>query len=41
MAAGMDMTPMITREISIEDVPENITLLQSDRNNCKITAKLR
>jgi threonine dehydrogenase-like Zn-dependent dehydrogenase len=40
MAAGMDMTPMITKEISLEDVPENIKLLQTDRENCKISAKL-
>ena len=41
MAAGMDMTPMITKEISLEEVPENIYRLQTDRNNCKISAKLR
>lgn len=38
MAAGMDITPMITKEISIEEVPENIKLLQTDRKNCKISA---
>ena len=40
MAAGMDMTPMITKQITLEEVPENITLLQTDRENCKISAKL-
>jgi scyllo-inosose 3-dehydrogenase len=40
MAAGMDMTPMITKEIILEEVPENIKLLQTDRENCKISAKL-
>ena len=40
MAAGMDMTPMITKEISLEEVPENIKLLQTDRENCKISTKL-
>jgi threonine dehydrogenase-like Zn-dependent dehydrogenase len=40
MAAGMDMTSMITKEISLEEVPENIILLQTDRENCKISAKL-
>jgi len=40
MAAGMDMTPMITKEITLEEVPENIRLLQTDRENCKISAKL-
>jgi len=38
MAAGMDVTPMITNEISLEEVPENIKLLQTDRKNCKISA---
>lgn len=37
MAAGMDVTPMITKEISLEQVPENIKLLQTDRENCKIS----
>ena len=40
MAAGMDMTPMITKEISIEEVPENLKLLQTDRENCKISVKI-
>ncbi|MEJ2295148.1 MAG: scyllo-inosose 3-dehydrogenase [Candidatus Lokiarchaeota archaeon] len=40
MAAGMDMTPMITKEILLEEVPENIQHLQTDRENCKISAKL-
>ncbi len=40
MAAGMDMTPMITKEISIEQVPENLKLLQTDRENCKISTKI-
>ena len=38
MAAGMDVTPMITKEISLKEVPENIKLLQTDRENCKISA---
>ena len=40
MAAGMDMTPMITKEISLDDVPENLKLLQKDRENCKISVKI-
>ncbi len=40
MAAGMDLTPMITKEITIDKVPENIILLQTDRENCKISAKI-
>ncbi|MCJ7647251.1 MAG: alcohol dehydrogenase catalytic domain-containing protein [Candidatus Lokiarchaeota archaeon] len=39
MAAGMDVSKMITKEISIEQVPENLNLLQTDRENCKISAK--
>ncbi|MHA1150130.1 MAG: scyllo-inosose 3-dehydrogenase [Promethearchaeota archaeon] len=37
MAAGMDMTPMITKEINLEQVAENLKLLQTDRENCKIS----
>ncbi|MFX0033813.1 MAG: scyllo-inosose 3-dehydrogenase [Promethearchaeota archaeon] len=40
MATGMDLTPMITKEISLELVPENLTLLQTDRENCKISVKI-
>ncbi|HBR01427.1 MAG TPA: alcohol dehydrogenase [Ruminiclostridium sp.] len=37
MAAGMDMTPLITKKITLDKVPENIIALQTDRRNCKIT----
>lgn len=37
MAAGMDITSMITKEISLEEVPENLKLLQTDREHCKIS----
>jgi len=40
MAAGMDMTPLVTKEIALEDVPENLKILQTDRENCKISAKI-
>ncbi|MFX1526376.1 MAG: scyllo-inosose 3-dehydrogenase [Promethearchaeota archaeon] len=40
MAAGMDLTPMITKEISIEMVPDNLKLLQTDRENCKISVRI-
>ncbi len=40
MAAGMDMTPMITKEITLEEVPQNLILLQTDRENCKISVKI-
>ncbi len=37
MAAGMDMTPMITKKIKLDEVPENLVLLRTDRKECKIT----
>jgi len=40
MAAGMDMTRLVTKKITLEEVPENLKLLQTDRNECKITAIL-
>lgn len=41
MASGLcDMSPMITKEISIEQVPENLKLLQTDKENCKISVKI-
>ncbi len=40
MASGMDMTPMITKQIKLREVPENIVLLRDDRKNCKITCTI-
>ncbi|MFX1569769.1 MAG: scyllo-inosose 3-dehydrogenase [Promethearchaeota archaeon] len=40
MAAGMDMTPMITKEISLDKVPEFLKILQTDKENCKISVKI-
>ena len=37
MATGMDMTPMSTKKISLEEVPENILKLQTDRSEVKVT----
>lgn len=37
MATGMDMTPMSTKKISLEELPENIIRLQTDRSEVKIT----
>lgn len=37
MASGMDMTPMITKKIKLDEVPENIIALRTNRDNCKIT----
>ncbi len=40
MASGMDMTPMITKRIGLDEVPDHIQLLQTDKTNCKITCIL-
>lgn len=40
MARWLDPTMMITKRIRLEDIPENLRLLQSDRENCKITMVL-
>lgn len=40
MASGMNMLPLITKKISLKDVPENIIMLQTNREECKITAVL-
>lgn len=37
MGDGMDMTPLVTKKISLEEVPEHIFMLQKDRCECKIT----
>jgi threonine dehydrogenase-like Zn-dependent dehydrogenase len=37
MASGMDMTLMSTKKISLDQLPENILKLQTDRSECKIT----
>ncbi|MFO7782963.1 MAG: alcohol dehydrogenase, partial [Spirochaetia bacterium] len=39
MASGMNMLPMMTREISLEEVPDNIVLLRTDRKECKISCR--
>lgn len=38
MASGMNMIPLITKKISLDEVPENIIMLQTNREECKITA---
>ncbi|MGI6036292.1 MAG: scyllo-inosose 3-dehydrogenase [Limnochordia bacterium] len=37
MAAGMDMTPMITKTITFDQVPDHIVELRTNRSDCKIT----
>jgi hypothetical protein len=33
----MDMTPMITKKIKLDQVPENLVLLRTNRTEGKIT----
>ena len=37
MASGMDMTKMVTSKISLDEVPEHIIKLQTDRTDAKIS----
>lgn len=37
MATGMNMLPLITKEINLAEVPENVVMLRTDRKECKIT----
>ena len=37
MASGMNMLPLITKEIELDNVPEHIVMLRTDRKECKIT----
>lgn len=37
MAAGMDVSPLITKKIKLEQVEENCKMLQTDRDEVKIT----
>lgn len=41
MAAGMDMTPLVTRRIRLDEVPENIVALRTDRSESKISCLMR
>ncbi|MFX1599572.1 MAG: scyllo-inosose 3-dehydrogenase [Promethearchaeota archaeon] len=40
MAAGMDLTQMITKEISLDEVPKYLKILQTDKKHCKISIKI-
>ena len=40
MASGMNMLPVITKTISLEEVPENIINLQTDKTHCKVTCMM-
>ncbi|MDD5765247.1 MAG: scyllo-inosose 3-dehydrogenase [Candidatus Marinimicrobia bacterium] len=37
MAGGMDVSSLITKRIKLEDVPENLVMLQTNRQEVKIT----
>ena len=37
MSAGMDVSPLITKQISLDEAEENCIMLQKDRNEVKIT----
>jgi len=37
IATGMDVTRMITKKVGIEEVPDHVKLLQTDKTHCKIT----
>jgi len=39
MASGMNMLPMMTKEISLDEVPDHIVALRSDRTETKISCK--
>ena len=40
MGDGMDMLPMITKKINIDEVIENIVQLGTNRKECKITCRI-
>lgn len=40
MASGMDMRPIITKKITLDEVPKHVKLLQTDKSQVKITALL-
>lgn len=37
MADGMDMTRIVTKRIGLDEVPDNLVMLRTDRQECKIT----
>ncbi len=40
MGAGLDMRPIITKKITLDEVPEYLKLLQTDKSQVKVTALL-
>jgi threonine dehydrogenase-like Zn-dependent dehydrogenase len=37
MATGMDVSPLITKRISLGEIEENLVMLRTDRDEVKIT----
>jgi threonine dehydrogenase-like Zn-dependent dehydrogenase len=37
MATGMNVLPLITKTVSLDQVPEHIDMLQTDKKECKVT----
>jgi threonine dehydrogenase-like Zn-dependent dehydrogenase len=37
MADGMDMTRISTKKVSLDQVPQSIVALQTDKTDCKVT----
>ena len=37
MASGMDVSPMITKKIGLDEADDNLVMLQKDRDEVKIT----
>jgi threonine dehydrogenase-like Zn-dependent dehydrogenase len=37
MASGMNMLPMMTKEVSLDKIPEYIVALRTDKNECKVS----
>lgn len=37
IASGMDVLPLITKKIALDEVPENLVRLRNDKSECKIT----
>lgn len=36
IASGMNILPLVTKEVALEQIPENVVRLQSDKAECKI-----
>jgi threonine dehydrogenase-like Zn-dependent dehydrogenase len=41
MANGMDMRPLITKEVSLEQVPDHIVQLRTDKKETKVTCIMK